>query len=338
MISVFHFNLIQYINTGILSKKDYILSLIAPSKLFKRNASKIVRLHQESILPNKSIGKETKNIHIKPYSGNNRIVLELMARLESELKEHLYGAYLHGSLATQEEIRYSDFDALVILKDTVFEEVKRLFSIAIKLNQLRQIMHQFDPLQHHGWFVLTESMLKNHPVAYFPTELFKHSVSLLSSKGLEFDLFYDLNEIDFEAPFWKLSNDFLKKMNRNYRPQNSFAIKSLLSEFMLLPALYLQLKNKKAVYKKHSFEEARKDFTDREWEIMDRVSKIREEWNYQSSAIQKFLLCHKNNTVRKLFRKYAPPVSKDIEEKLTEEFYAAMSSFVLLMQSKIKIE
>jgi hypothetical protein len=259
-----------------------------------------------------------------------------MTHLKDDLEEDLFGAFLHGSIATQEEINYSDFDALVILKDDVFDDGKRVSRVGLILNRLQQIMHDFDPLQHHGWFVLTESMLKNYSNSYFPFELFNYSVSLFPQKELNFDVYSDSSKTDFKSPFLQLSNELLKKLKYGYRPQNTFALKSFLSEFMLLPSFYLQSKNNKAVYKKNSFELARKDFSEHEWIIMDQVSEIRKDWDYNINSLQKKLLCSKNSVVRKLGRKYAPKIPNPIEDKLTIEFYKAMSSLVLAMQNKLK--
>ena len=69
---------------------------------------------------------------------------------------------------------------------------------------------------------------------------------------------------------------------------------------------------------------------------MELVSEIRKDWNYEISYFQRILLCSRNATVRKLSRKLAPAISGSITKKLTIEFYAAMSSLVLAMQSNIK--
>ena len=336
MQSLFHSHLIKYINLGCFSKSDYIFSLLNGSQIFKKNATKLIQLNKLEVDSEANITTDEIEVNLNYYQGKNSFVLKLSSLMQKELNNNLFGAYLHGSLATGEEIKYSDFDALIILKDSVFEDKKSLSTAALKLNRLIKIMHEFDPLQHHGWFVLTESMLKNYPVAYFPIELFKHSVSLLPLNGLSFDVSCDQNKTDFEAPFLQLSNELLKKLQHKYRPQNSFALKSFLSEFMLLPSFYLQSKNKEAVYKKNSFELAKKYFSDEEWNIMNQVSEIRKDWNYEISFFQRKLLCHRNTIVRKISRKFAPVIPNSTSEKLTDEFYTAMSILVLSMQANIK--
>ncbi len=337
-MSVFHSYLIQYINIGCFSKADYVSSLINSSKIFRRNAPKAIRLYQEmSIKKTESINRVESKIELKAYEGNNKYVLEMMFRLESELKTALLGAYVHGSLATNEEIAYSDFDALVILKDAVFENEEILLNTASKLYDLQQIMHEFDPLQHHGWFVMTESMLQDYPSLYYPIELFQHTRSLLKDQGLNLSVqIKETTEQEFQTPFYQLSNGILNKLEKGYRAKNSFELKSLLSEFMLLPSLYMQVKSQMGVYKKDSFPLAGKDFEKEDWKIMSDVSSIRDEWNYQLSSMQKHLLCSKNYTIRKIGRKYAPKILSSISNQLTTDFFERMAYLTQQMQSKLK--
>jgi hypothetical protein len=90
------------------------------------------------------------------------------------------------------------------------------------------------------------------------------------------------------------------------------------------------------VYKKDSFPLAEKDFEKEAWEIMNEVSSIRTEWNYQLSPIPKYLLSHRNYTIRKIGRKYAPQILDSISEKLSANFFERMTHLTQQMQSKLK--
>ena len=57
---------------------------------------------------------------------------------------------IHGSLGTDEDIAYSDFDALVIIRQIAFRDPRLLADICQKLTDLQRIMFLQDPLQHHG--------------------------------------------------------------------------------------------------------------------------------------------------------------------------------------------
>lgn len=332
----FHQSLIQYINNGGFSKIDYLQSIINDSIPFRKHSGRLGELYSRFLQNEEGLPIQKSEISVAAYEGSNSFVLKMMKGLERELADDLVGAYLQGSLASNEEIAYSDFDALVVLKNSVFEEDKRLERVALGLYRMQKIMHDFDPLQHHGWFVLTEGMLKNYPIAYFPLVLFKHSVSLLQTKGLNLSISYAIADKKLVAPFIRLCDSLLGKLSVNYKVNNSFYLKSFLSEFMLLPSLYLQAKTGNSVYKKDSFELARIDFDEKDWEIMDEVSLIRENWEYEISSFQKIMLCNEKFIVRKLSRKLAPSISKKISSKLTIDFYKSMSSLVLLMKAKIK--
>lgn len=336
-MQVFHSYLIKYVNVACFSKLDYIQSLVDVSKNYKKYAPKVIRLFKKSSADKKQINRTETRIKVEPYNGNNNFVLKMSSRLQNELKEDLFGAFIHGSLATNEEIPYSDFDALVILKDAVFESEDRLASAALKLHRLQRIMHEFDPLQHHGWFVMTESMLDNYPNLYFPPELFEFSRSLFKNQGLSFSIQYEeLSKEEFLKPFVLLSNSVLTKLKSGAQPKNSFVMKGLLSEFMLLPALYLQALYKHGVYKKGSFQLAAHDFEKEEWEIMNKVSTIREEWEYRLSPLQKWILCNEFYFIRKMGRKFAPKLSESVYSRITPNFYASMAELVMKMQFKLK--
>ena len=128
----------------------------------------------------------------------------------------------------------------------------------------------------------------------------------------------------------------LTKLKSGAQPKNSFVLKGLLSEFMLLPALYLQAKYKHGVYKKDSFRLAEHDFEKEDWAIMNKVSTIREEWEYSLSPLQKRVLTSKLFLIRRMGRRFAPKLSESVSSKITPNFYASMAELVVKMQFKLK--
>ena len=44
--------------------------------------------------------RDSIQLHIEPYTGENRYVLSLVSFLRTKLKDDLYGAYIQGSIAT----------------------------------------------------------------------------------------------------------------------------------------------------------------------------------------------------------------------------------------------
>jgi hypothetical protein len=325
----------RYLNTGCLSRWDRWLSFISARLLISLNASKVSRALRTK--PDKKRGESELpvTIRIARYAGTNPHVLRMKERLEQEMTEDLFGAYVHGSLGTGEDAPYSDFDALVILNQAATASPRRMAAVARKLFAASRIMFQCDPLQHHGWFVLTEEDLARYPRTYFPLELFQHSRSLLSSQGNVLTVTLDDRPADFITPFSSLARSLLGKLNRERLPRNLHELKALLSQFMLLPALYYQARHGKAVFKRDSFAEVRRDFDPKEWAIMDEVTAIRSAWQTIPVGVRKTLMSSPSAASRYFARRFAPKIPPEFARRLDRPFYARMSALTRRMEEKI---
>lgn len=300
-------------------------------------------------------------VSIEPYINRNPYVNKLQQYLINNLKSDIVGAYVHGSIGNYDEINYSDFDALVILKDIPTEDTLHQKKTLRKLEHASRFFFQFDPLQHHSWFILKESDLQNYPQAYFPIELFKYAKSLFENQGRTLEIKLPQKDIDYQKPFLVISNAIIQqllpktlqhhntithKINPHStiqpfnhstieQPNNVYQLKSLLSKFMLLPALYVQARDQKGIFKKHSFEAAKKDFKENEWQIMDEVSQVRETWHYELTWLKKVIMSRPGKLSRKFAKHFAPKISSEITGRLTPDFYQSMLSLTLLMQKNI---
>ena len=105
---------------------------------------------------------------------------------------------------------------------------------------------------------------------------------------------------------------------------------------MLLPALYLQARNGKGLYKKFSFAEARKDFSAEQWAIMDEVSEIRAGWQVDIPLLKKKLLASGHFFTRRYARKLGPAIPAKVKKRLTADFYRRMHHLVDMMREKLK--
>jgi len=333
--NAFHVELGACVNGGVFSRSDLYHSVFIPWLPFTRHAKAIIQKHKR-FLKEIPTGTTSKlNVRIEPYEGQNEHVRRMMNFLSEHLKDDLIGAYVHGSLGTYEEIAYSDFDALVILKDEVFESPKRLAKAAKKLNHARKIMLDFDALQHHGWFVLTEADLRYYCNSYFPAELYSHAKSLFNDKGLELSISLRDSNSETQKAFEKMANAIISNIaNRRY-PTNVYQLKGLLSQFMLLPALYLQAKNGCGIYKKESFALARSDFDSADWAIIDEVSEIRMNWNYAISSLKKRLMCYPHVLSRYFAKNFAPAIPEETGRVLTGEFYARIAKLASLTKEML---
>lgn len=266
----------RYFNTAALSPSDKILSAVSPAIPIFRNASKIKNAFDKSELPqnenNEAIFK------IQKYAGKDNTALQIISYIQKYLSEDLELAIVHGSIATDEKINYSDFDGLVVIKNEVFKSNTRIRYVAEHLSKSYSLMIMGDPLQHHGWFVLTEKDLLNWPCSYFPPVIFDYSRSLLGHDATIRIKTYD-NCDDCVLSLNRMSLAIKKTLSTGKFPDNAYQLKSLLSEFMLLPTLFIQAVTEKGIYKKNSFEAARTYFKHSEWQVMDDVSDIRSQWN-----------------------------------------------------------
>lgn len=326
----------NYFNGGILSYSDLFFSVFLPWRFFTIHANTIIRKHERFLIEIPEGNDPKLHLRIEPYKGANPHVHQMINYLNAHLGKDLIGAYVHGSLGTYEEITYSDFDALVILKDEVFESSTRLSRVARKLNRARRIMLDFDPLQHHGWFVFTEADLRYYCNSYFPVELYSHAKSLFNEKGLELSISSRKSNSETQKAFEKMSDAIIGKIENRQYPTNVYQLKGLLSQFMLLPALYLQAKHGMGIYKKESFGATSVDFDSVEWAIMDEVSEIRADWSYEISLIKKWLMCHPHVLNRYFAKNFAPVIPQKISRVLTAKFYSRMAELASLMKEKLK--
>jgi len=238
------------------------------------DADKIRTIYKES--NRVKISKVNSEIVLPFYDGSNETVIAIGKYLKTSLQSEIAHAIIHGSIATDEILPYSDFDGLIILKDEIFSDTQSIIHTAKHLNKTFRMMLSFDPHQHHGWIILTENQLKNWPCYFFPTEILNHSKSL---RGFNPKLEISFNESPYPKQILDNHCDrILKSLSQSIFPKNIFQLKSLLSEFMLLPSIYVQAKTGKGVFKKFSFEMAASDFDKNEWQVMDEISELRNLW------------------------------------------------------------
>jgi len=178
--------------------------------------------------------------------------------------------------------------------------------------------------------------LKFYCNAYFPIELFKYAKSLFDDKGLELEISLRKSNYEAHKAFEKMANAIIRKIKNRQYPMNMCQLKSLLSQFMLLPALYIQAKDGGGIYKKESFALARADdFDSADWTILDEVSKIRMNWNYEISALTKRMMCRPHVLSRYFARRFGPAIPEKIGRVLTAEFYSRMEKLASLMKEML---
>jgi hypothetical protein len=169
-------------------------------------------------------------IEVKAYEGNHSLLLKLQTIAKSAKYSELFLAVIvHGSLGDDEEVPYSDFDGLLIVKDDRFNTPLYREFIA----KSDRMINQYDPLQHHGWFVIKTSQLSDYPEWYLPIEVLRHSVALFPKKDIKLE-YQNKTVIDHQRSFYNLKASLERKIGSGFKPRGLFELKSYLSEIMLL--------------------------------------------------------------------------------------------------------
>lgn len=271
-------------------------------------------------------------IEIDKYEGEISLVAQLDNLISKKYASYFEAVLVHGSLATGEEIAYSDFDGLLIVKDN-FLDSKALVQFQ---QDSMELIHQFDPLQHHGWFIISKDSLNDYPQNYLPIEVLEHAKVIWPAERIELN-YNQVSKLDSKEGFSRLVKSLLKKIESNYQPKSLFELKSLLSEVMLLPAVYYQASRGKCIFKKFSFEAIRADFDESVYSIMDTTSAIRLKWYVPSFRFKGLFLWAKNKKyLKKNARRYlAPAISVEIRKELNKDYYNRLTALIQEMQKKV---
>jgi len=268
---------------------------------------------------------------INSYKYNLDVVLQLQKLIDLNYKELFTAVLVHGSIATDQVIGYSDFDGLLIIKDNYLNSRKLK---SFKRDSMKIIL-KFDPLQHHGWFQIKESQLLDYPENYLPLAVLKYSKCIYPlEKDLELKIDVK-SEPDFKSTLYKMLNNIENKAVHNWVPKNIYQLKGFLSQLMLIPCLYYSAKNMQGIFKGESFHAVKKNFSKKEWQAIEIASNIRKEWNPKLNFMQKRLLQNPNKLIRRAVIKFFP-INKKTKHmhRINSEFYDS----VLALIKKIKNE
>ena len=277
--------------------------------------------------------KQNYSINIDLYNGKISAVNKLKNLIISKYSEIFLCVIVHGSIASDEVINYSDFDGLLIVKDRYIKSNK----LKKFLNESMKIILEFDPLQHHGWFQISESQLFDYPQTYLPYEILKHSklvFPMLSQFSV--DISVNQKKIDYSKVLESIILSIEKQSKSNFKKMRIYELKSFLSKIMLLPSIYYSVKYKKGIFKKQSFDLVKNDFTQDEWTCIEISSQIRQDWAYELNYFQKFVMTRTGFLFRRLTKKYlAPSVNQDFLNRLNEDFFESLNLLIKKISQNI---
>jgi hypothetical protein len=175
-------------------------------------------------------------------------LLKLIELLRNHVHPALMGACVFGSQADQTFTSYSDFDGILLIDlNQVGKGKKSLRSLRSTIARTEALLIEIDPLQHHSWYILFTDDHPGNP-ELIPTACLGSCVSLTT----DFALPRIGNQLD-RSDFLRYCQKQQKTLLRLNESTSLYAFKSMLSEFMLTPALYLQSTTGKPISKKDSF-------------------------------------------------------------------------------------
>lgn len=250
-----------------------------------------------------STGSSSELVLISAYDYDNGYVYRIKSLIQEKYADLFKAVIIHGSLGTNENINFSDFDGLLIVKDKWINSKqlsrfkKESFSIILK----------FDPLQHHGWFQLKESDLSKYPNNYLPLSVLQNS-KLIFPETAEIQLHIKLMDIvDYKTTLFNVLLSLEARLALNWKPKNMFQLKSFLSQIMLIPCLFYSALNNKGIYKRDSFDAIQPLFSPDEWIPIILASKARLKWEYKLNDLQKTVMLRPERVFRKLTKKVISP-------------------------------
>ncbi len=226
--------------------------------------------------------------HINPYTGHSEVVFSLARELRQALGECLAGAYVFGSVGSGEEVNYSDLDCLLIFRNGVFQNRETLSAVCSKVFSASRFLTAYDALQHHAFFILSETDLQYYPEVYLPLATFDDVRSIVPLDRHELSITTRKPGKEVDEAFYKMASVLSAKIPRiNYRI-NYYRLKLLLSQVMLMPALYLNALGM-FVSKRDSFSIASSRFPADVWMPIQTASAIRRNWPFHPSVACRLL-------------------------------------------------
>lgn len=322
-------SLARYINRGGLSKFEMLMSRAYPS-LGMKNCRPVQNDYQQFT----EVSSTTQQLTLPAYDGTNSAVLETKRFFNQYLANDIYAAIVHGSLATDDEINYSDFDALIVIKDEVFGEASRLNTVCKKLSQAQRFLRLQDPLQHHGWMVLSQKALLQYDKNYLPIETLQLGKSLVGDEEVVLE-WQPGPSSDIRESVRAICQSINDKLRHPKMKQSAYFLKGTLSELMLLPALWFQATQGEGIYKGDSFVRAKPAFSDKEWSAIEVASTIRSQWpKYNNSLVSRL------NNFNPVLASWAAkrsqwPISDAVLALLNDEFLMSAELFIERCKSEV---
>ena len=320
----------QYLEKGYLSRR----SLAAMYFFTETTEKKFAGFLFQKLKP-EPVNSFSAELNIGIYQGGNATVKRIRDFLESHSHPAITGAFIHGSIGSDDAIPYSDFDGILLIDEQRIENTMTLHSLIRIIRKTNAMMTEQDALQHHGWNILTVSELAEYPDDVLPLVLLTNSKVIYPSRDLKVRYHLDKKNLDYTKPLEQLLKSIEKKIEKN-TPSLSFRhFKSYISEILLLPAVFIQAKTAEPIYKKESFEKIRDYLPSETVSVISKYSALRSTWMQQEASATNEINYNKLKWLGKVANQFATRVPQRFHVWLTKEKTTEVTQLINSIRNQI---
>lgn len=267
----------RYLERKYIDRRDQLLASVFPALAANLRARKVWNR-----LKNKTLYAEHEGtlnvIDIGVYNGQNPATLSIQKFLRKFRHPAIRAAIVQGSIATGEEIAFSDFDGILLIDRNKITSRKNMIQLETIVKESAHIMKKQDTLQHHGWSILFQQDLKRYPDAELPSLLLRQGKVIFPDTPLRLELVIDLRHQDYNIVYENLCNGIYRRLNNSNTFKKYYPLKLLISECLLLPAAFLQAIEKSPVWKGDSFDKIATQLDQQHLNTLNQLSEIRQRW------------------------------------------------------------
>lgn len=273
----------QEIN-GILALYNYDNGNINKVELLENIIVQLYQILSELIRKNQSNDRRKVIINSKfncrkNAATNDKYIHCLFSKLYENLapiNKYVKSFLIHGSLSTLDYTNYSDVDTYLVLKREIFSDVRTIRYVRKVITNTLPLLYEFDPLQHHGFFIVTEMDLDYYPETYLPLKSMEYGTLLMGEKELHISV--RSSRLENEYSLWVMAYSFREMFINKKHPDDLFSLKRYTSRLLLLPSLYLETFFEQYLYKRDSFSVAQKYFSEHAWRAIEIATALRDKW------------------------------------------------------------
>lgn len=268
----------RFLEHGVRDRRDRILHLFHPALVQARHLHLFEELKHET---QQQLHFDTTEATVPPYQGTNPVALAIASLFARHAHPAVMAALVHGSIATEEEISYSDFDGILIIDPMRIESKREAKELLHLIRKSEELMYRQDSLQHHGWNILLKSDLSGYPDDQLPFVLIRHSRCLYPLREMKVAVRIYPEKMNYTQGIEQVLRSVERKTRSGAFAGNLFKAKQYFSEILLLPALYLQARYHEPVWKKESFTRIRAELEQQHLELIEEISALRINWPQQ---------------------------------------------------------